>query len=103
MAALASAASALAPQRAQGADLVVRAKRPAEQAIGHQLLQPLAVQHVGLATRDVLDVSGIDQQHSEAARASSSNKGIQYTPVDSMATVSTPQAVSQSARALRSP
>src|SRR5450759_4159346 len=34
--------------------------------------------------------------------SSNSNKGIQYTPVDSMATVSTPQALSQSARALRS-
>src|ERR1700680_2539265 len=32
----------------------------------------------------------------------SSNNGIQYTPVDSMATVSTPQALSQSASALRS-
>src|ERR1700674_217977 len=34
--------------------------------------------------------------------SSNSNKGIQYTPVDSIATVSTPQALSQSARALRS-
>ena len=34
--------------------------------------------------------------------SSNSNKGIQYTPVDSIATVSTPQASSQSARVLRS-
>ena len=34
--------------------------------------------------------------------SSNSNKGIQYTPVDSIATVSTPQASSQSAKALRS-
>ncbi len=29
---------------------------------------PLAVQHVGLAPRDVLDVARVDQQHGEAAR-----------------------------------
>ena len=34
--------------------------------------------------------------------SSNSNRGIQYTPVDSIATVSTPQAWSQSAKALRS-
>src|ERR1700674_3104301 len=34
--------------------------------------------------------------------SSNSNTGIQYTPVDSIATVSTPQVLSQSARALRS-
>jgi hypothetical protein len=59
---------ALAPQRAQHTHLLGRAKRPAEQAVGHQLLQPLAVQHVGLAPRDVLDVARVDQQHREAAR-----------------------------------
>ena len=60
--------AALAPQRAQHADLLGRAERPTEQPIGHELLQPLAVQHVGLATGDILDVARIDQQHGEAAR-----------------------------------
>ena len=87
---------------AQHADLLGRTKRPAEQAVGHELLQPLAVQHVGLAPGDVLDVARIDQQHGEAARLQQLEQGIQYTPVDSIATVSTPQASSQSARALRS-
>ena len=32
---------------------------------GVQLLQPLAVQHVGLATRHVLDASGVHQHHLE--------------------------------------
>jgi hypothetical protein len=69
MAALASKQhAALAPQRAQHADGVGGSKCAAEQAIGHELLQPLAVQHVGLAARDVLDVAGVDQHDGEAAR-----------------------------------
>ena len=40
---------------------------------------------------------GVDQVHGETTPSSSSNSGIQYTPVDSIATVSTPQAASQSA------
>ncbi len=43
-------------------------KRATEQSIGHELLQPLAVQHVGLAPRYVLDVARIDQPHGEATR-----------------------------------
>lgn len=39
-----------------------------QQAITHELLQPLAVEHVAFAPRDVLDVAGIDQQDGEAAR-----------------------------------
>ena len=59
---------ALAPQRTQRAHRIGRTKRPLKQAVGHELLQPLAVQHVGLAARDVLDVARVDQQHGEAAR-----------------------------------
>ena len=43
-------------------------KYPAEQAIGHELLDPLAVQHVRLAPGDFSDVARIDQQHRETAR-----------------------------------
>ncbi len=84
---------------AQRAYVVGRTKRAAQQAVAHELLQPLAVQHVGLAARDILDMPCVDQQNGEATvkvampRASSSSyKGIQYTPVDSIATVSTPPA-----------
>ena len=57
---------ALAAQAAQGAHGVGRAEGAAQQAESQQLLQPLAVQHVGLAARHVLDLAGIDQQHLEA-------------------------------------
>ena len=57
----------LAPKRAQHTDLVGWAERPAEQAVGHELLQPLAVQYVGFAARDVFDMTRVDQQHRETA------------------------------------
>ncbi len=53
-----------------------RSKAAAQQAITHQLPHPLTVQHVALASRHNPDVAGVDQV----------NKGIQYTPVDSIAT-----------------
>jgi hypothetical protein len=68
---------ALARQRAQYAHLLVRTEGRAEQAVGHQLLQPgpvkgpfvaRAVQHVGLASRDILHMPRVDQEHGEAAR-----------------------------------
>jgi hypothetical protein len=46
---------ALAAQAAQGAHGVGRAESAAQQAVGQQQLQPLAVEHVGLAALDVLD------------------------------------------------
>ena len=54
-------------QLAQHAHRVAGAERTPQQAVAHELLQPLAVQHVGLAARDVLDVARVDQQHREAA------------------------------------
>ncbi len=56
---------ALARQGTQGAHRVVGAERTPEQSIAHELLQPLAVEYVGLAPRDVLVMPGIDQQHLE--------------------------------------
>ena len=58
----------LARQRAQRAYRIGRAKRAAQQPVGQKLLQPLAIQHVGLAPGDILDVARVDQQHLEAAR-----------------------------------
>ena len=52
---------ALAAERAQHADLIGRAEGAVQQAKAHELLQPLAVQHIALAARDVLDVAGVDQ------------------------------------------
>ena len=57
----------LAVQCSQYANLVCRAECPAQQTIAVQLLQPLAVQHIGLATRHVLDVPGVDQQYRQAS------------------------------------
>jgi hypothetical protein len=51
---------ALAPQRTQHAHCIRRTKRPAKQAVGHELLQLLAVQHVGFAARDIFDMARID-------------------------------------------
>jgi hypothetical protein len=47
-------------------------------------------------------MAGIHHLNLETARLKISYTGIQYTPVDSIATVSTPQVVSQSARAFKS-
>lgn len=56
--------AALTPQRTQSTNRIGRTKGAAEQTVGHQLLQPLAVEYVGLAPRDVLDVTRIDQENS---------------------------------------
>jgi hypothetical protein len=58
---------ALAHQGAQRAHRVTGAERAAQQAVAHELLQPLAVEHVGLAPRHVLHMPRVDQQHGEAA------------------------------------
>ena len=58
----------LAHQGAQRAHRVARAEGSAQQAVAHQLLQPLAVQDIALAAGHVLDVLRVDQQHREAAR-----------------------------------
>ena len=58
--------AALTPQRTQGAYGIRRTERTAEQTVGHELLQSLAVEHIRLATGDILDVAGIDQQDGEA-------------------------------------
>lgn len=51
--------AALTPQRTQSAHSIWRRERAAKQAEGHELLQPLAIEHVGFATGDILDVAGL--------------------------------------------
>jgi len=71
-------------------DPVARTETAPKQAMLVELLQPLRDVHVGLAARDVLDVAGVHQEHLEPCASSTSKTGIQYTPVDSMATVVIP-------------
>ena len=59
---------ALAHQRADRADGGRRAEGGLEQADAVQVLQPLAVLHVGLAGGHVLDVAGVGQDHLEPPR-----------------------------------
>ena len=59
---------ALPHHSAQRTYLTVWAKCPREQTKAHQLLQPLAIQHVRFLPRDVLYMPRIDQIHREAAR-----------------------------------
>ena len=88
---------------AQHADLVFGPEGAGEEAIGAQALEPLTVVGVTLGpARGALHLTGIDQQHLEAAALQQFEQGVQYTPVDSMATVVTPQAWSQAAMAGRS-
>ena len=58
----------MAQIRAQRDDPVVGPKAPAEQADAVELAQPLAIRHVALAARDILDVARVDEEHLEAAR-----------------------------------
>nr|WP_305335657.1 hypothetical protein [Hydrogenophaga sp.] len=68
---------ALAAERAQHADLLGRAEGTVQQTKAHELLQPLAVQHIALAAGDVLDMADVDRQHGEAARFEQFVQGIQ--------------------------
>ncbi len=52
-------------QVAERADRGGRHERPAYQAVGAELGEPGRVRDVGLASREVLDVPGVDQQHLE--------------------------------------
>ena len=58
---------AVTNQTAQSAHLDIGWKRAAQQAQTVQLLNPLAIQHVTLATRYVLEVPPVDQKHLKAA------------------------------------
>jgi hypothetical protein len=55
-----------------------------------------------VVTGHALELPRIDQLDPKPRALRSSKSGIQYTPVDSIATVSMPQRVSQSASAYRS-
>jgi hypothetical protein len=67
-AARADQALAVAHEAAHRAHCGRRAKRGVQQAHRVQVLQPLAVLHVGLAGRHVFDVAGVDQTDFQPAR-----------------------------------
>jgi hypothetical protein len=58
---------ALAQIAAQHADLLLGAKGAAQKPVGVQLLQPLTVEHITLASRHVLNLARIEQPDLEAA------------------------------------
>jgi hypothetical protein len=89
--------------RAHHADFAGRSPRRAQQSETHQLLQPLTVLHVALAAGDILHLARINEPDCQAALLEYLVDGVRYTPVDSSATVSTPQASSRSAIACSSP
>ena len=60
-------ALALAQIRAQGGDLALRVEAGPQKPVLMQTLQPLGVAHVRLAARHLLDLTGIDHHHREAA------------------------------------
>src|SRR6516165_903559 len=94
---------ALADEATQHHDVVLGTERLLQQPVAVQPLDPLAIVDICLgAAVDLGDGPSIDQIDSEAAPFQELVSGIQYTPVDSMATVSTPHAVNQSAIASRS-
>ena len=59
---------ALAQIRSQRDDRLARAEAPAQEATLVELLQPLRVVDVGLATGHVLGIARVDQEHLEASR-----------------------------------
>jgi hypothetical protein len=48
--------------RPQGSEAIGRLETPPEQPVLMQLLEPEGVVHVCLATRDIFDVPGMDQE-----------------------------------------
>lgn len=65
---IAHQAGAVPQVAAQDADGIGRTEAAAQEPKGVQLLQPLAIGHVGLAPGQVFDVARVDQEHLEAAR-----------------------------------
>ena len=57
----------MADESAEGADIIGGAEGALKQAVGVELLDPLAVEDIGLATGNILDVTGVDQEYLKAA------------------------------------
>jgi hypothetical protein len=68
---------ALAEEASKDNDLVRRAEGAIEQAEGVKLLDPLAVEDVSLAARDVLHTPGVDEADREVAFFEDLEEGIQ--------------------------
>ena len=77
--------------------LRVGLERTRQQTIGVKLLQPLAVQHVGLMTGHALQPSRVHQRHLEPALFKDSEQHYPVHALDSIATVLTLHSRSQSA------
>ena len=71
--------AALAPVRPHDANLGGRVKRVAEQAVGVELQQPLALLHVALAPGEIL---GVPRVHQIDLKAPSVEDLVQRNPVD---------------------
>lgn len=84
-------------QRPEHTDLVLRTESTRQQAIAHQLLQPLAISTSDFRPDTLCTCRAFTRYTVKPRDSNSSNNGIQYTPVDSIATVVTPQVTSQSA------
>ena len=82
---------------AQLRDLAVGSEAATQKAISVQLLQPTRVTHIGLAPRHILCVTRIDQNDMEPMLLKNLIGWDPVTPVDSIATLVTPQAVNHSA------
>src|SRR5882724_3574572 len=58
---------ALPQVAAQNTELIRRSKRACQQTVGVQLLNPLTIENIRFASRDILNVTGIDQLYFETA------------------------------------
>jgi len=57
----------MADEGAEDADIISGAEGALEEAVSVELLDPLAVEDIGLAAGDVLDVSGVDEEDLKTA------------------------------------
>src|SRR5207247_10871515 len=92
----------MAEIRTQGHERLDWPKTPSGQPDAVQVPEPLAIRDVALAARHVFEMAGIDEEHVKAARFEDLKHRDPVHAVDSIATLVTPQAASQSARRISS-
>jgi hypothetical protein len=59
--------ASMADEGAEDADIIGGAEGALKQTVSVELLDPLAVENVGLATWDILDMAGVDQENLKTA------------------------------------
>src|SRR5260221_4334197 len=89
----------MALETTQPADHVLGPERSTQQPKTVQSLDPLAVLDVSLTSRDVAQMPSIDQKHFDAGRFQLLVERYPVDPVDSIATVVTPQSFNHSTKA----